>query len=161
MEGFKVYEIPKLMVSIIIVLIVGAIGSVATSPQIPVWYATLARPAWAPPNWLFPVVWTILYILIGISLFLVWRKGLESKQAKVALVVFAVQLGLNLLWSLVFFGLHSIAGGLVIILMLWMAILANIIVFYRISRWAGLILLPYLVWVSIASYLNYSIYLLN
>lgn len=130
----------------------------ATSPQIPVWYATLARPAWAPPNWLFPVVWTILYILIGISLFLVWRKSLESKQA---LVVFAVQLGLNLLWSLVFFGLHSIVGGLVIILMLWMAILANIIVFYRISRWAGLILLPYLVWVSIASYLNYSIYLLN
>jgi tryptophan-rich sensory protein len=158
MEGFKVNEIPKLMVSIIIVFIVGAIGSVATSPQIPVWYATLARPAWAPPNWLFPVVWTILYILIGISLFLVWRKSLESKQA---LVVFAVQLGLNLLWSLVFFGLHSIVGGLVIILMLWMAILANIIVFYRISRWAGLILLPYLVWVSIASYLNYSIYLLN
>lgn len=158
MEGFKVNEIPKLMVSLIIVFIVGAIGSVATSPQIPVWYATLARPAWAPPNWLFPVVWTILYILIGISLFLVWRKGLESKQA---LVVFAVQLGLNLLWSLVFFGLHSIVGGLVIILMLWMAILANIIVFYRISRWAGLILLPYLVWVSIASYLNYSIYLLN
>lgn len=146
------------MVSLIIVFIVGAIGSVATSPQIPVWYATLARPAWAPPNWLFPVVWTILYILIGISLFLVWRKGLESKQA---LVVFAVQLGLNLLWSLVFFGFHSIVGGLVIILMLWMAILANIIVFYRISRWAGLILLPYLVWVSIASYLNYSIYLLN
>lgn len=146
------------MVSLIIVFIVGAIGSVATSPQIPVWYATLARPAWAPPNWLFPVVWTILYILIGISLFLVWRKSLESKQA---LVVFAVQLGLNLLWSLVFFGLHSIVGGLVIILMLWMAILANIIVFYRISRWAGLILLPYLVWVSIASYLNYSIYLLN
>lgn len=158
MEGFKVNEIPKLMVSLIIVFIVGAIGSVATSPQIPVWYATLARPAWAPPNWLFPVVWTILYILIGISLFLVWRKGLESKQA---LVVFAVQLGLNLLWSLVFFGLHSIVGGLVIILMLWMAILANIIVFYRISKWAGLILLPYLVWVSIASYLNYSIYLLN
>ncbi|WJI10421.1 tryptophan-rich sensory protein [Methanobacterium sp. CWC-01] len=158
MEGFKVNEIPKLMVSLIIVFIVVAIGSVATSPQIPVWYATLARPAWAPPNWLFPVVWTILYILIGISLFLVWRKSLESKQA---LVVFAVQLGLNLLWSLVFFGLHSIVGGLVIILMLWMAILANIIVFYRISRWAGLILLPYLVWVSIASYLNYSIYLLN
>lgn len=158
MEGFKVNEIPKLMVSLIIVFIVGAIGSVATSPQIPVWYATLDRPAWAPPNWLFPVVWTILYILIGISLFLVWRKSLESKQA---LVVFAVQLGLNLLWSLVFFGLHSIVGGLVIILMLWMAILANIIVFYRISRWAGLILLPYLVWVSIASYLNYSIYLLN
>lgn len=158
MEGFKVNEIPKLMVSLIIVFIVGAIGSVATSPQIPVWYATLARPAWAPPNWLFPVVWTILYILIGISLFLVWRKSLESKQA---LVVFAVQLGLNLLWSLVFFGFHSIVGGLVIILMLWMAILANIIVFYRISRWAGLILLPYLVWVSIASYLNYSIYLLN
>jgi len=158
MEGFKVNEIPKLMVSLIIVFIVGAIGSVATSPQIPVWYATLARPAWAPPNWLFPVVWTILYILIGISLFLVWRKSLESKQA---LVVFAVQLGLNLLWSLVFFGLHSIVGGLVIILMLWMAILANIIVFYRISKWAGLILLPYLVWVSIASYLNYSIYLLN
>jgi tryptophan-rich sensory protein len=92
---------------------------------------------------------------------MVWRKGLETKPAKIALAVFAVQLGLNLLWSLVFFGLHSILGGLVIIILMWLAILVNIILFYRISKWAGLILLPYIVWVTIATYLNYSIYLLN
>jgi tryptophan-rich sensory protein len=159
--NFKLKEIPTLLVSIIIVFITGALGSVATASEIPFWYATLAKPAWAPPNWLFGPVWTILYVLIGIALFLVWRRGLAEEGVKMALVVFAVQLGLNLLWSLVFFGLQSILGGLVIILLLWIAILTNIILFYRISKWAGLILIPYLVWVSIASYLNYSIYLLN
>lgn len=158
---FKVKEIPKLLLSIIIVFIIGALGSVATASEIPVWYAALAKPAWAPPNWLFGPVWTTLYVLIGIALFLVWRRGLEEEGVKVALTVFAVQLGLNLLWSLVFFGLQSILGGLVIILLLWIVILANIILFYRISTWSGVILIPYLIWVSIASYLNYSIYLLN
>ncbi|MEN6330171.1 MAG: TspO/MBR family protein [Methanobacteriaceae archaeon] len=158
---FKVNEIPQLVVSIIIVFIIGAIGSVATLPQIPLWYAALAKPAWAPPNWLFGPVWTILYVLIGTALFLVWRQGFEEKGVKVALAVFGLQLGLNLLWSLVFFGLHSLLGGLVIILLLWITILVNIILFYRISQWAGLILIPYIIWVSIASYLNYSVYVLN
>ncbi|MBF4475918.1 TspO/MBR family protein [Methanobacterium formicicum] len=161
MEGFKLNEIPRLVIALIIVFIVGGIGSAATYSQIPLWYVNVIKPTWAPPNWLFGVVWTILYILIGTSLFMVWRKGLETKPAKIALAVFAVQLGLNLLWSLVFFGLHSILGGLVIIILMWLAILVNIILFYRISKWAGLILLPYIVWVTIATYLNYSIYLLN
>lgn len=161
MEGFKLNEIPRLVITLIIVFIVGGIGSAATYPQIPLWYVNVIKPSWAPPGWLFGVVWTILYILIGTSLFMVWRKGLETKEAKIAIVVFAAQLGLNLLWSLVFFGLHSILGGLVIIILMWLAIIANIIVFYRISKWAGLILLPYIIWVTIATYLNYSIYILN
>jgi len=118
MEGFKLNEIPRLVIALIIVFIVGGIGSAATYSQIPLWYVNVIKPTWAPPNWLFGVVWTILYILIGTSLFMVWRKGLETKPAKIALAVFAVQLGLNLLWSLVFFGLHSILGGLVIITIL-------------------------------------------
>jgi tryptophan-rich sensory protein len=98
---------------------------------------------------------------MGIALFLVWIQGLERRDVKLAILIFAVQLVLNILWSVVFFGMHSIFGGLILILILWIAIFANIIAFYVISRPAGLLLIPYLIWVSIASYLNYSVYLLN
>lgn len=154
-------EFIKLVVSIIIVFIAGAIGNFATMSEITTWYAALAKPSWTPPNWLFGPVWTTLYILMGIALYLVWSKGLERKDVKIAIGVFAVQLILNTLWSIIFFGSHSLFGGLVTIIILWIAILANIIVFYRISKPAGLLLIPYIVWVSIASYLNYSVYLLN
>ena len=93
---------------------------------------------------------------MGISLFLIWREGLNRKDVQIAVIVFAVQLAINVIWSLVFFGTHNIFGGLVLVLILWVAILVNIIVFYRISKPAGLILIPYIVWVSIASYLNYN-----
>ena len=158
---FNIREIPKLIVSILIVFIAGGIGTVATLSQIPTWYAALAKPTWAPPNWLFGPVWTTLYVLIGIALFLVWREGLENNDVKVALGVFGVQLILNVLWSVVFFGLNSLLGGFIIIIILWITILTNIIVFYRVSKPAGLLLVPYIIWVSIASYLNYSVYILN
>nr|WP_319374022.1 TspO/MBR family protein [uncultured Methanobacterium sp.] len=161
MESFGKNDILKLAGSFLIVIIFAAIGSLATFSQIPTWYATLIRPEWAPPNWVFPVVWTTLYILMALALFLVWKKGLETKPAKVAVAVFLVQLALNALWSVVFFGLHSIVGGLGLIVMLWVLILANIIVFYRISKWAGIFLIPYIIWVTIASYLNYTVYILN
>lgn len=161
MEGFNVREIPKLAVSWIIVFVAAAIGSVSTSSQITTWYTTLAKPAWTPPNWIFGPVWTTLYILMGIALFLVWRQGLDRRDVQFAILIFAVQLILNTLWSVVFFGMQSIFGGFIIILILWIAILANIIAFYMISKPAGLILIPYIIWVSIASYLNYSVYLLN
>jgi len=160
-EGFNIREIPKLAVSWIIVFISAAIGSLSTSSQITTWYTTLAKPAWTPPNWVFGPVWTTLYILMGISLFLVWRQGLDRRDVQFAILIFAVQLILNTLWSVVFFGMQSIFGGFIIILILWIAILANIIAFYMISKPAGLILVPYIIWVSIASYLNYSVYLLN
>ena len=159
--NFNLKEVVRLIVSILIVFIAGTIGSTATLPQIPTWYASLAKPSWAPPNWLFGPVWTILYILIGIALFLVWKEGISRKDVKLAISVFVVQLVLNVLWSVIFFGYNSLLGGLIVIIILWIAILANIIFFYRVSKSAGLLLVPYIVWVTIASYLNYSVYLLN
>ncbi len=161
MTSFNVREIPKLIISILIVFLAGAVGTVFTLSEITTWYAALAKPSLTPPNWAFGPVWSTLYVLMGIALFLVWREGLERKEVKVAILIFAVQLAINVMWSLVFFGGHNIFGGLVLIVILWIAILINIIVFYRISKAAGLILIPYLIWVSIATYLNYSVFILN
>jgi len=161
MERFNIREIPKLIASILIVFLGAGLGSVATTSELTSWYAALAKPAWNPPNWVFGPVWSILYVLMGIALFLVWREGLDRRDVRYAILIFAVQLGLNIAWSVVFFGLNSIIGGLVVIFILWLAIWANIVAFYVISKPAGLILIPYLIWVSIASYLNYTIYLLN
>lgn len=161
MRTFDTKEIIRLIVSIVIVFLAGAVGTVSTLKEITTWYTSLVKPSWTPPNWAFGPVWTTLYVLIGISLYLVWREGLNRKDVRIALVVFAVQLILNMVWSLVFFGTHNIFGGLVLVILLWISILANIIVFYRISRPAGVILIPYLIWVTIASYLNYSVFVLN
>lgn len=160
-NNINIKEIGRLAASIIIVFIAGAIGTVATLSEITTWYAALAKPVWAPPNWLFGPVWTTLYVLIGIALFLVWKEGTDRRDVRIALVIFAVQLILNITWSVVFFGYHSLLGGFIVILILWMAILANILAFYLVSKPAGLILIPYIVWVSIASYLNYAVYILN
>jgi tryptophan-rich sensory protein len=160
-SSFNIREIPKLIISILIVFLAGAVGTVFTLKEITGWYAYLPKPSWTPPNWAFGPIWSTLYVLMGISLFLVWREGLNRKDVQVAIGVFAVQLIINVVWSLVFFGTHNIFGGLVLVLLLWVAILVNIIVFYRISKPAGLILIPYIVWVSIASYLNYSVLILT
>ncbi len=146
---------------LIIILFSGAAGTVYTLPQITGWYASLIKPSWTPPNWAFGPIWTTLYVLMGIALFLIWREGLGRKDVKISIVIFAIQLIINVMWSLVFFGGHNIFGGLILIIILWISILINIIVFYQISRPAGLILVPYLIWVTIAAYLNYSVYLLN
>jgi len=161
MENFNLREVPRLIASILIVFFSGAVGSLATFPEITTWYAALAKPAWAPPNEWFGPIWTTLYILIGIALFLVWRQGWDRRDVRFAIGIFAVQLVLNILWSLVFFGLHSIFGGFIVIFLLWIAILANMVAFYVLSKPAGLLLVPYIIWVSIASYLNYSVMLLN
>ncbi|AXV40593.1 TspO/MBR family protein [Methanobacterium sp. BAmetb5] len=161
MENFNLREVPRLIASILIVFFSGAVGSLATFPEITTWYAALAKPAWTPPNEWFGPIWTTLYILIGIALFLVWRQGWDRRDVRFAIGIFAVQLVLNILWSLVFFGLHSILGGFIIIFLLWIAILANLVAFYVLSKPAGLLFVPYIIWVSIASYLNYSVMLLN
>jgi benzodiazapine receptor len=160
-EHLKESGIIKLVISILIPLIAGFIGSIATLSSIPTWYATLVKPVWAPPNWVFGPVWTTLYILMGIALFLVWHEGLERHDVKIAISVFGVQLFLNILWSVIFFGFQSILGGLIVIIILWVAILANIILFFRIFKASGILLLPYIIWVSIALYLNYVLYILN
>jgi tryptophan-rich sensory protein len=161
MEGFRLREVPMLIGSILIPLVIGYLGAIVTLPQISTWYSTLSKPWWSPPNWLFGPIWTTLYLLMGIALFLVWREGVHRRDVKFAILIFGVQLVINLLWSVVFFSFHALFGSFVIVMFLWLAILANIIAFVIISKWAGLLLVPYIIWVSIASYLNYSVYLLN
>lgn len=161
MEKSKVVGVLKLITSIAICQIAGFIGSLFTTPAIPTWYAELNKPAFTPPNWLFAPVWVTLFVLMGISTFLVWRQGLDDRQVKIALSIFAVQLVLNALWSVMFFGLRSPLAGLVDILLLWPAILLTILYFRKLSRAAGLLLIPYLLWVSFAAILNLSIFILN
>ena len=151
----------KLIFSIFICLFAGFIGSYFTTPAIPTWFATLQKPSFAPPNWVFAPVWTSLYIMMGISLFLVWQKGREDKPVKAAIYLFAGQLVLNALWSFVFFGLRSPLLGLIEIIILWIAILATIMSFMKVSRTAAYLLIPYFLWVSFASIVNFSIWSLN
>ena len=139
----------------------GAVGSIFTTPAIPVWYAGLAKPSFNPPNWVFAPVWTILYALMGIAAYLVYEKGPRTTPVRRALAVFGVQLALNTLWSIVFFGARSITGGIVVILLLWASILASIRLFARVSRPAAVLLVPYILWVSFATVLNITLYRLN
>lgn len=151
----------KLIIAIVISEMAGIIGSVFTTSSIDGWYAGIVKPALNPPAWVFGPVWTTLFALMGIAAFLVWKKGLDRRDVKIALSIFIGQLALNTLWSIIFFGLHSPGGALVEIVFLWLAILWTIIVFYKISRPAAYLLVPYILWVSFASYLNYAIWTLN
>ncbi len=139
---------------------VAGLGSLFTTPQTASggWYETLQKPFFTPPNWLFGPVWTLLYLAMAVSGWLVWRKtGLSGT----AMALFAVQLVLNLAWSLIFFGLQAPGGALLEILILWTAILLTILAFSRVSRPAGWLLVPYLAWVTFATALNAAIWLLN
>lgn len=151
----------KLIIAIVVSQLAGIIGSIFTAPAIGDWYTTLIRPALNPPSWVFGPVWITLYALMGISAFLVWKKGLDRKDVKIALSIFFVQLILNTLWSIIFFGLRSPAGAFLEIILLWIAILATMFAFARISKPAVWLLVPYILWVSFAGYLNYSIWQLN
>lgn len=154
-------EIYKLIISIFLCLGAGLIGSVFTIKSITAWYSLLNRPAFAPPNWLFGPVWTALYILMGFSLFLVWRRFPPDTKSKRSLVLFFIQLIFNVAWSVVFFGLHQIFLALLVILILWLMIVVVILNFYKINKTAAYLLVPYLYWVTFASVLNYSFWLLN
>ncbi|MCR4424461.1 MAG: TspO/MBR family protein [candidate division WOR-3 bacterium] len=154
-------DIVKLIVSIALPLAAGALGNVATAPKIPNWYQSLNKPVFNPPRWLFGPAWTLLFILMGIALFLVWRKGFNAPGVKLALFVFLIQLALNVLWSFLFFGLRSPLAGLMEITILWLAILVTIILFFRVSVPAGVLLLPYIGWVTFATILNAAIVKLN
>ena len=152
-------KIIKLIISILICQAAGLVGSLFTAPVIGAWYATLQKPGFNPPDFVFAPVWTILFLLMGLSLYLVWVQ--EVRIAKTALVVFGLQLLLNILWSYLFFGLKSPVYGMIEILFLWLAILTTIIAFYRVSRLASFLLLPYIFWVSFAAILNFFIWRLN
>lgn len=151
----------KLLISIFLCQLTGVMGALFTTPAIPVWYASLNKPSFVPPSWAFSVVWPLLYLLMGIALYMIWNKGYDVQGKKLALGIFGVQLFLNFLWSVLFFGLNSPFLGFVGIILLWSVILLNIWLFYNISKSAGLLLVPYLLWVSFATLLNYYILLLN
>lgn len=139
----------------------GIIGSLFTAASIPTWYATLTRPELSPPNWIFAPVWTTLFALMGIAAFLVWNKGLKRRDVRIALGIFSIQLILNTLWSIIFFGMQNPGAAFIEITFLWVAILATIIAFGKISKVAAWLLVPYILWVSFAAYLNYSFWILN
>ena len=154
-------EIIKLVISIVICQLAGWVGSIFTRPAIPAWYASLRKPFFTPPDWVFAPVWIGLYILMGIAVFLVWRTGWHEKQTRIALVLFSGQLILNALWSFLFFGLRSPLAGLIEISILAVVILFTIQSFLKINRKAGILLIPYFLWVAFASGLNLSIWVLN
>ena len=177
-------NIIKLIVSILICELAGVLGSLFTTPAIKTWYAFLAKPSFSPPDSVFAPVWTLLFLLMGIALYLVWSKNwhIEVKAGQAerktwnpisrklfsgswreenAVLIFSLQLALNVLWSIIFFYFRSPGLAFFEILMLWFAILYTIVNFYRISKSSGFLLLPYLLWVTFAAVLNLYIYLLN
>lgn len=174
----------KLLISILIAMFAGVLGSLATAPAISGWYAGLTKPAVTPPNEVFGPVWSALYLLMGISLYLAWKHDwkivnpiLEKRKRAWnhwserlwfgdwktinVVVIFIIQYVVNILWSYTFFGVHAIVFAFFEILVLWIAIVYLIMNFYRISKAAAYLLIPYLLWVSFAAYLNYLILTLN
>ena len=140
---------------------VGAFGGMATSTGMESWYAALTKPAWNPPGWVFGPVWSALYLAMAVAAWLVFRKAGSLSAAAVPLGVFAIQLGLNALWSFVFFAWERPGWAFVEIVVLWVAILATMLVFFPRSAIAGWLLSPYLAWVSFAAFLNWTIWRLN
>ncbi|UPV72922.1 tryptophan-rich sensory protein [Halorussus limi] len=151
---------PVLLGSVLLCELAGVVPSLLTANEVATWYPTLAKPGFTPPSWLFGPVWTALYLLMGVALYLVWRSD-GGRLRRVALAAFGVQLVLNAAWTLVFFGTQAIFGGLVVILVLLAAILATIGAFARIDRRAAALLVPYLLWVGFATALNLQIWRLN
>lgn len=169
----KFSNIVKLIVALLICQIAGALGAIFTTPAIATWYATLSKPGFNPPNWIFAPVWTALFLIMGCSLYLVWIKTAKGRkntkkqiaqfeqQKKAAYLAFGIQLLLNVVWSILFFGAKSPFYAFIDILALWAAIFMTMRTFSRISKTAAWLLLPYILWVSFAVILNFSILLLN
>ena len=175
----------KLVTSIIICEFAGAVGSIFTVPNINSWYSLLRKPSFNPPSWIFGPVWTALFILMGISFYLVWSKKWEIKnEIKVKsnrkpwnpwsqkffngswkkvniIIIFISQLALNVLWSVIFFGWHNPGVAFFELLTLWVAIIYTIVNFYRVSKTAAYLLVPYILWVTFAGVLNFFIWVLN
>lgn len=151
----------ELLAAVLLCQAAGALGSAFTFPAIPTWYASLVKPEWNPPSWLFGPVWTILYTLMGIAAYRIWRLGIKKKAVRSALVLFGFHLAANSLWSIIFFGWQNIPLAFVEILVLLGLIVAVALRFYRLDRLSGYLFLPYLAWVSFATYLTYTIWRLN
>lgn len=160
-KNVKRFQPGAFFISLGITLFIGMVASYFTRTQIPVWYRLLLKPSFTPPNWVFPVAWTTLYILIATSAYLVWKRRFTRTDFKKTSVIYAIQLMLNFSWSIVFFGMHQIFGGLINIIILWIFIILNIIAFSKYSKTAAWLLVPYLIWVSYATILNLAILTFN
>ena len=151
----------KLIISILFPLLVGASAGFFTSSGVNGWYVTASKPWFNPPNWIFAPVWTALYILMGIALFLVWKAETDKNIKQTAIILFAVQLTLNFFWSFIFFKLQLPGWAFAEIILMWIMIFITILWFGKISSAAAWLLVPYISWVSFASILNYAIWKLN
>lgn len=155
-------KILKLIACIALCEGVGIVSSIFTLNAIPTWYVYLNKPAFSPPNWIFGPVWTVMYILMGIALYQVWTLRTKKKTLqRSSLQLFIIQLAVNFLWTFIFFGLRSPVGGLIDIIILWIFILLTLTRFYKLSKIAGYLMAPYLLWVSFATILNFSVAFLN
>lgn len=154
-------KILKIVLVVLICVSIGYLSGMVTRDSITTWYPTLVKPIFKPPNWIFAPVWTLLYIMMGIAAGLVWTSNSDEKTVKKALGFFAIQLALNALWSYLFFGLHNPLLALVEIVLLWLIIFETYNQFKKIDKIAGMLLLPYLAWVSFATILNAGIWWLN
>ncbi|MFH1946757.1 MAG: TspO/MBR family protein [Candidatus Magasanikbacteria bacterium] len=154
----------KLIIALLIPQLAGFLGSIANFTSLDIWYEGIVKPSFNPPNWIFGPVWTTLFLLMGIALYLIWQKKPRwgtDKKVSFALLAFYTQLGFNVIWSYLFFGLQNPLFAFGEILVLWVAIALNIILFWRLDKRAGLLLIPYILWVSFAVLLNYAIFMLN
>jgi len=180
----KKFDWFKLLFSLVVPLAAGWIGSLVTMPAIGSWYSTLTKPALNPPSWIFGPVWTLLYLLMGVALFIVWKKNWQVKNGLLAdrdrawnpwsrqfwsgdwqkgniIAIFYIQLFLNVIWSFIFFGLHQPGLAFFELLALWVSVVYAIVNFYRVSKAAAWLLLPYILWVTFAGYLNWAIWMGN
>lgn len=177
-------KLVKLVISVVICQLAGGVGSIFTVSEIATWYAVLNKPFFQPPNWLFGPVWTLLFLFMGISLYLVWEKNWQIKfdfgklkgkawnkysekfwmgswQKANLILIFCAQLVLNVLWSVIFFSMHNLGLAFFELVMLWFAILYLIFNFYRVSKISSYLLVPYILWVSFAGILNLAVWLIN
>jgi len=151
----------KLVISIALPLAVGGVAGLFTRPEIDKWYQTIDKPDWQPPSWVFGPVWTVLYILMGMALYLVWKSNAPANKKRPAIILWIIQLVFNFFWSFIFFRQHQLDWALGEIIVLWFFILLTIFAFARVSKLAAWLLVPYISWVSFASILTYTIYQLN
>ncbi len=151
----------KLAIAILICEATGIISAFLSNSGRGPWFDSLVKPEWNPPSYVFGPVWTFLYLLMGISLWLIWKSNAPEQQKKIAMWLFAFQLFLNFWWSMIFFKFHMLGFAFAEIIMLWVMILFTIISFSKISKLAAWLLVPYIAWVSFATYLTYTIWMLN
>ncbi len=155
-------NIVKLIISIAIPLAAGGLSGFFTTSEIPGWYQTITKPSWNPPSWIFGPVWTTLYIMMGIALYLVWKnETVDAGIKRTAIILFAIQMVLNFFWSLIFFKQHQIGWAFAEIIAMWIFIVLTIFAFAKVNIAAAWLLVPYICWVSFASILNYTIWKLN